>query len=163
MLYPGLEEYAISELVTTMLRWSASVFTISGCSSPPVDGKDKDPVPANLRAQLRRIAEAVYKLAKVTREEILSTSFEIVVVDSGNSFESPDMSNAFQEFQNGQVVSGDRVLCTTELGLKCVTRKGKGGFPADGNDREREGELFERRMLLQPKVVLDSAVDVLEQ
>ena len=54
-----------------------------------------------------------------------------------------------------------RVLCTTELGLKCVTRKGKGGFQPEGS--ERESDVFEKRMLLQPKVVLDSAVDVLEQ
>lgn len=146
-----------------MLRWSASVFTISGCSSPPVDGKDKDPVPANLRAQLRRIAEAVYKLAKVTREEILSTSFEVVLVESGNSFESVDMSNAFQEFQAtpNPPIGGDRVLCTTELGLKCVTRMGKSVQPLEGS--EKDNDVFERRMLLQPKVVLDSAVDVLEQ
>ena len=30
MLYPGLEEYAVTELVTTMLRWSSSVFTLCG-------------------------------------------------------------------------------------------------------------------------------------
>jgi hypothetical protein len=166
MLYPGLEEYAISELVTTMLRWSASVFTISGCSSPPVDGRDKDPVPANLRAQLRRIAEAVYKLAKVTREEILSTSFEVVLVESGTAFDGLDMSNAFQEFQASAhvPVGADRVLCTTELGLRCVTRKGKGALSSEAvAGAEKEGNVFEKRVLLQPKVVLDSAVDVLDQ
>ena len=54
MLYPGLEEYAVTELVTAMLRWSSSVFTLCGSSyTPSAD--------TSLNAQLRRIAEAVYK------------------------------------------------------------------------------------------------------
>lgn len=156
-LYPGLEEYAISELVTTMLRWSAAVFTVSGCSSSQVG--DKNAVPANLRAQLRRIAEAVYKLAKVTREDILSTSFEVMLIESGGSFDNVDMMNAFPEFnaQSNPTVGDDRVLCTTELGLKCVTRKSKTTPSA-----EADGDVLERRTLLHPKVVLDSAVDALE-
>lgn len=159
-LYPGLEDYAVSELVTTMLRWTSAVFSVSGCSSS-ASHDSKDPVPSNLRAQLRRVAEAVYKLAKVTREEILSTSFEVMLVESGGSFESADMANAFQEFHSlpSPNPAGDRVLCTTELGLKCVTRKGKNSTSAG---TEGDGDVFERRVLLQPKVVLDSAVDALE-
>lgn len=174
MLYPGLEEYAISELVTTMLWWSASVFTVSGCSSPPVDGKDsKDPIAgANLCAQLRRIAEAVYKLANVSREEILSTSFEVALVQSGDPFEDALMTNKMRDYEVFVAdeaerpaspharTDGGKVLCTTELGLRCVTRKAN---TAQMQEEGVEGELFESRTLLLPKVVLHSAVDAIER
>ncbi|KIP05864.1 hypothetical protein PHLGIDRAFT_107713 [Phlebiopsis gigantea 11061_1 CR5-6] len=152
-LYPGLEEYAVSELVTTMLRWSAAVFDVSGCSP-----KDKsDASSSTLRSQLRRIAEAVYKLALVTREDILSTNFEVVLVESGGAFDGVSMCNAFAEGHDGaHGRAGDKILCTTELGLKCTTRRGKGQ-----TERESVDEMFERRTLLQPKVVLEEAVDAI--
>ncbi|KAF7799775.1 hypothetical protein EIP86_011017 [Pleurotus ostreatoroseus] len=160
-LYPGLEEYAVSELVTTMMRWSGTVFAVSGCRLPASDGKEKDSVTMSLRAQLRRIAEAVFKLARITREEILSTSFEVVLAESGQPFSSSMMSNALDEYRhgpsNGRSTQGN-VLCTTELGLKCITRKGR----AAGSSALSEEDIFERRVLLQPKVVLDSTVDALD-
>ncbi|KAH8099955.1 hypothetical protein BXZ70DRAFT_1000522 [Cristinia sonorae] len=184
-LYPGLEEYAISELVTTMLRWSSSVFILSGCTSAPHNNHPKPPsgkepiVPvlhaATLRAQLRRIAEAVCKLARVTREEILSTSFEVVSVECGGAFEEESMLNAFSDHHEhltavngnrngraGKKGQGGNVLCTTELGLKCTTRKGKSIMAVESDAGEQKEDVFERRMLLPPKVVLDSAVDALD-
>lgn len=151
-LYPGLEEYAVSELITTMLRWSAAVFDVSGCSS-----KDKsDSSNSTLRSQLRRIAEAAYKLSLVTREDILSTNFEAVIVESGVAFDSANMCNAFADGYDGAGgKAGERVLCTTELGLKCITRRGKNYLEGT------EADAFERRLLLQPKVVLEEAVDAI--
>lgn len=127
-----------------------------------------------LRAQLRRIAEAVCKLARVTREEILSTSFEVISVESGGLFDEAGMLNAFRDHHellangnghsNGKVNGkgeGGKILCTTELGLKCTTRKGKSITLVD-SDADLKEDLFEKRVLLPPKVVLDSAVDALE-
>ncbi|EJF64977.1 hypothetical protein DICSQDRAFT_52749 [Dichomitus squalens LYAD-421 SS1] len=185
MLYPGLEEYAVTELVTTMLRWSSAVFTLCGSANAPTASD------SSLHAQLRRIAEAVYKLARVTREDILSTTFEVLVVDSGTPFEPGKMLNKMREGEHdgdehGSQIGADvdlvslngngtgaakangahdsgRVLCTTELGLRCVTRrelKGSGGGFAEAGP---EGDAFESRLLLPPKVLLDSAMDVIER
>lgn len=192
MLYPGLEDYAVTELVTTMFRWSTAVFALCGSSNAPT------PSDASLNATLRRIAEAVYKLARVTREEILSTTFEVLTVDGGVSFEPGRMLNKMREGEyegddhasqlsaftdghyghtnghsngNGMLTNGNgrangtpdsgRVLCTTELGLRCTTRRDArtSGFPDTG----AEGDAFESRMLLLPKVLLDSAMDVIER
>lgn len=177
MLYPGLEEYAITELVATMLRWSSTIFALAG-SSPTLE-----PSPALVPStQLRRIAEAVYRLARVTREEILSTGFEVVLVDSGETFNEGAMSNKMKHYE--EVIAADdseivqsqstvrsgggrangadtgKVLCTTELGLRCVTRKSKSGSAASEDNVE---EPFESRILLLPKVVLDSALDALDR
>ncbi|KAH9838506.1 uncharacterized protein C8Q71DRAFT_807439 [Rhodofomes roseus] len=176
MLYPGLEEYAITELVATMLRWSSTVFALAG-SSPTTE-----PSPALVPStQLRRIAEAVYRLARVTREEILSTSFEVVLVDSGEPFEEGSMSNKMRDYEeciiddatsvqsyssgrsSGARAGGannGRVLCTTELGLRCVTRKSRRASTASEDNVE---EPFEDRILLTPKVVLNSALEAIDR
>jgi hypothetical protein len=156
-LYPGLEEYAVTELVTTMLRWSAAVFDVSGCS--PKDRSDS--ATSTFRTQLRRIADAVYKLSLVTREEILSTNFEIMLVESGVTFDVANMSNAFSGGHSaGHSKDGEKVLCTTELGLKCITRRGKNSAPLTRSEGA-DADTFERRVLLQPKVVLEEAVDAI--
>ncbi|KAI0649142.1 hypothetical protein C8Q79DRAFT_903084 [Trametes meyenii] len=193
MLYPGLEEYAVTELVTTMLRWSNAVFTLCGATNAPT-------ADTSLHAQLRRIAEAVYKLARVTREDILSTTFEVLVVDGGIPFEPGRMLNKMREGEGdehaaaamtmamadlgmpaggpGAMPNGlglglghakihaahpedvGRVLCTTELGLRCVTRRdARSSVIGSGVDADP----FESRMLLLPKVLLDSAMDVIER
>ncbi|KAL6307415.1 hypothetical protein BKA93DRAFT_836081 [Sparassis latifolia] len=172
VLYPGLEEYAVTELVTTMLRWSAAVFAISGS-----DASSPSTALHSLSSQLRRIAEAAYKLARITREEILSTSFEVVFVESGDAYEDARMTNKMRDYGEGVAGAEEhaahcpaangrasresgRVLCTTELGLRCVTRKDTRTFAAE---EVGAGELFESRMLLLPKVVLDSAMEAIER
>ncbi|OCH94419.1 hypothetical protein OBBRIDRAFT_810547 [Obba rivulosa] len=150
MLYPGLEEYAVTELANTMMRWSNTVFTLSGSTSPA------DPP---LSGRLRRIADAVFNLARITREEILSTAFEIMLIDSGDSFEKATMTNKMKEFDvESAGRTGDKVLCTTELGLRCVTRKNR----SIGLGDRGEGE-YEVRILLPPKVILDSAVEAVDR
>jgi len=176
MLYPGLEEYAITELVATMLKWSSTVFALAG-SSPTTE-----PSPALVPStQLRRIAEAVYRLARVTREEILSTSFEVVLVESGETFDEGSMSNKMRDYEefiaddaasvhsyssgkSGGARAGGpntgKVLCTTELGLRCMTRKSKRASTASEDNTE---EPFENRILLLPKVVLNSALEAIDR
>ncbi|EMD31350.1 hypothetical protein CERSUDRAFT_119913 [Gelatoporia subvermispora B] len=149
MLYPGLEEYAVTELANTMMRWSHTVFTLSGSTSP------MDPA---LSGRLRRIAEAVFNIARITREDVLSTTFEVMLVDSGDSFEKATMTNKMKEFDaESSGRSGDKVLCTTELGLRCITRKSK-SVELQG---DRGGD--ESRILLPPRVVLDSAVEAFDR
>ncbi|KAI0635902.1 hypothetical protein C8Q77DRAFT_600828 [Trametes polyzona] len=182
MLYPGLEEYAVTELVTTMHRWTSAVFMLCGSGSSPTSGPDA----SSLLAQLRRIAEAVYKLARVTREDILSTAFEVLVVEGGVPFEPRRMLNKMREGEadeldlanghghghghgmalnghgHGKTHTGEggRVLCTTELGLRCVTRRETRSSTIEpGADMDA----FESRLLLLPKVLLDSAMDVIER
>lgn len=207
-IYPGLEEYAVSDLSNTMLRYSSSVFNLCGVS-PAANGTGpqvptKDIVPQlnspTLNAQLRRIAEATAKIARVTREDILSTTFEVILVNPSSSFDEVGMINAFREIHFGSQVSSpngngsatpasgvenekqskggstkptkngttvvvkNQVLCTTELGLRCVTRKGQTSLEngASVAEEAQSSDLFETRVLLAPKVVLDSAVKALD-
>lgn len=69
---------------------------------------------------------------------------------------------------NGKANSGKcdgvgKVLCTTELGLKCITKKAKmiNGDDGETSSANKVVDPFEKRVLLAPKVMLDSAVDAL--
>ncbi|KAJ7587956.1 hypothetical protein C8J56DRAFT_785725, partial [Mycena floridula] len=143
-LYPRLEEFAVNDLIETIFRWSSDVFIISGCSNPPKASYSIEGLRSRFGTQVRRISSAVYKLAKITREDIMSTNFEIIAVENGIQFSGKDMTDAFEDYGS----SGGAVLCTTDMGLSCATRKGEG--------------LVERRLLLRPKVVLESVADVLD-
>jgi hypothetical protein len=149
-LHPGLGENAVIDLTEAIFRWGSDVFLISGCVDP-------ETIPTLLRArfgsQVQRIARAVCKVAQVTREEIMSTNFDLIAVGYGQAFDGQRMSDAFGDFGT----SRGTVLCTTELGLTCTTRKGgrePGKMVEDGT--------IEGRLLLQPKVVLESVMDFLD-
>jgi len=177
-MYPSLTEYSITELTDTVLRWSSDIFLIAGCLTyeSTISSSSSSSLPAaspntSLRSRfgdhIRRFSKSVIHLAKILREEILSTSFELIAIDpndcksssssnglSGPPFHERTMVDAFGEYGH----SHGCVLATMELGLRCVTRIGT----REGVGSEEE-VLLEQRVLLMPKVVLESVLDVLDQ
>ncbi|KAH8832714.1 hypothetical protein DL96DRAFT_1811307 [Flagelloscypha sp. PMI_526] len=135
-LHPDMDEIATDEMTETILRWAADVLVISGCP-------DSHTLKSRFASQLKRITWSVARLTKVLREEIMSTNFDIFAIEGGQGFEHNLMKDAFGEYSR---TSGS-VLTTTELGVRCLTRM------PDGSP--------ERRVLLLPKVVVESVVDVL--
>jgi len=191
-IYPTLAEYSVNELSDTILRWCADILAIANChsfsraspvqspgSSPPVSfSPPKAILPPTPAAQLRqlyqdqikRISRAVLRLASVTKEEIMSTSFEIIIADPSSPFEERELLDAFGEYGD----SSGKILVTMELGLRCVTRvtenikgpgeNGTGSGHVKGTPNKDNGEgKFESRLLLQPKVVLESVLEVLDR
>jgi hypothetical protein len=189
-IYPTLAEYSVNELSDTILRWCADILAIANChsfsraspvqspsSSPPVSfSPPKSTLPPTPAAQLRhlyldqirRISRAVLRLASVTKEEIMSTSFEVTIADPSSSFEEGEMVDAFGEYSE----SSGKLLVTMGLGLRCVTRisevvvngQGDDGTKVNGAMSKENGEgKFETRLLLQPKVVLDSVLEMLDR
>lgn len=190
-IYPTLTDYSINELSDTILRWCADIFLIANChsfspshtspspsSSPPISISPPTATPpltpsAQLRQlyldQIRRISRAVMRLANVTREDIMSTSFEVAIADPSVTFQEGEMVDAFGDYSE----THGRILVTMELGLKCVTRViDTIGEPVNGNSAQGQNEkggsalveegVLESRLLLQPKVVLESVLEVLD-
>jgi hypothetical protein len=83
----------------------------------------------------------------------MSTNFEVVLSEQGRSFDPSCMINAFGTFGE----SSGAVLCSTELGLRCVTKK-NARAAADGLV---EG-CVDSTMLLLPKVILEGVADLLD-
>ncbi len=195
-IYPTLTDYSVGELTDTILRWCTDIFLLANCQSfsPPPTVRSPSSSPslsisppssmppptpaAQLRSlyadQIRRISRAVMRLASVTREEIMSTSFEVTIADPSGEFTGREMVDAFGDYGE----SHGKVLATMELGLKCITRVSViTDGPINGNGQHVEGKhgvgrivsgevgeaAFEQRLLLQPKVVLESVLEVLDR
>ena len=152
-IYPTLTEYSVNELSDTILRWSADIFIVAGWQSFSSSATTNGPITTVLRNlyldQIKRISRSVLRLAKVTREDIMSTTFEVVVADPTQIFRDSskshseidleldmddgtpnnsdkgglNMVDAFAEYGE----SKGRVLATMELGLRCITRSGAVG------------------------------------
>ncbi|KAF9478305.1 hypothetical protein BDN70DRAFT_809000 [Pholiota conissans] len=145
-IYPTLTEYSVNELADTILRWCTDIFLLANCQSfsPPSTAQS----PSLYLDQIRRISRSVMRLASVTREEIMSTSFEVTIADPSGSFAAGEMVDAFGDYGE----SHGKVLATMELGLRCITRVMGSGE-----------SMLEPRLLLQPKVVLESVLEVLDR
>ncbi|KIJ67004.1 hypothetical protein HYDPIDRAFT_174280 [Hydnomerulius pinastri MD-312] len=152
-LHPELNDYATNEMTETIFRWTLDVFLICGSTNPQPTASSREAFRSRFGAQVKRISKSACRLAQITREEIMSTSFEVVGADSGRMFDAQEMMDAFEDYGT----SKGAVLCTTELGLRCSTRKVATESVAPSE------EATDRRLLLRPKVVLESAVDMIDQ
>ncbi|KAG1887025.1 hypothetical protein F4604DRAFT_1719683 [Suillus subluteus] len=150
-LHPELNEYAINEMTETIFRWSLDIFLISGSTNPQPNPASRENFRARFGAQVKRISKAACRLAQVTKEEIMSANFEVIAADSGQPFDGQEMMDAFEDYRSSDGV----VLCTTELGLRCSTSK-------PTSDASTSEESIDRRILLRPKVVLESVVEVID-
>ena len=81
----------------------------------------------------------------------MSANFEVIAADSSQPFDGQEMTDAFEDYGSSNGV----VLCTTELGLRCSTRKA-------ASDAPPSEESIDRRILLRPKVVLESVAEVID-
>ncbi|KAK2460280.1 hypothetical protein APHAL10511_007669 [Amanita phalloides] len=221
-VYPTLDDYAAQKLTDTIIRWSADVFLISGCtsihdiSSPTVSSSPPNPrslstqasfaslasssvstastsnanstssstitnanattplresLKAHFGDQVRRLARSATRLATTLREEILSTSFDVIAMDHTHQFNPATMYDYMAphaQAQPGGVTNGNNgagtiegaasaaVLATTELGLLCTTRMGNRESIGD------EDVTIEKRLLLKPRVVLENVLEMLD-
>ncbi|TFY66802.1 hypothetical protein EVG20_g4287 [Dentipellis fragilis] len=152
-LYPRLQENAINDFVDNIVRGCIDIFTLCYCTNTDIPLTSKDALKARFGSQIRHIAHAACKVAHITKEETMSTNFEIVLAEQSKPFDQTTMINAFA----GYDVAGGSVLATTELGLRCSTRK-----TAKLSSFGPVGEIVERKTLLQPKVILETVAQLLD-
>jgi hypothetical protein len=223
-IYPTLAAYSANELAETVLRWTVDILVIAGCvgiggpgspsvssampaqsanSSPPSQASPSIPNPNQLFALTRprllpsliHLTRALTTLENVLRQDVLSTSFDLVIPEFGSMWNARVMSDMFGGGAGAgphvpRASTGGRVLGCVEIGLGCRTRMGFKGPPpspltpstssAGGKgllssgspiaqqpppnpqaDSGKPEVVYDERLLLQPKVVLESVVDLL--
>ncbi|KAF8440444.1 hypothetical protein L210DRAFT_3401275 [Boletus edulis BED1] len=153
-LHPELADYAVNEMTDTIFRWSLDLFLICGYTGPQSNPSFREAFRTRFGSQVKRISKSACRVAQIIREEIISTNFEVIGADSGRTFDAQEMVDAFEDYGTPR----GTVLCTTELGLRCSTNKATNLEPSASRE-----ENIERRLLLRPKVILESAVDMLDQ
>ncbi|KAF8126934.1 hypothetical protein EV363DRAFT_1517742 [Boletus edulis] len=154
VLHPELADYAVNEMTDTIFRWSLDLFLICGYTGPQSNPSFREAFRTRFGSQVKRISKSACRVAQIIREEIISTNFEVIGADSGRTFDAQEMVDAFEDYGTPR----GTVLCTTELGLRCSTNKATNLEPSASRE-----ENIERRLLLRPKVILESAVDMLDQ
>lgn len=81
----------------------------------------------------------------------MSTSFDVIAINQNDPYNPNCMCDAFGDYG----ASHGPILATMELGLRCTTRLRQ-------SEPSGAGTMLEQRMLLLPKVVLESVLDVLD-
>ncbi|KAF9267817.1 hypothetical protein L218DRAFT_893993 [Marasmius fiardii PR-910] len=152
-IYPYLDDYSSNELAETMYRWSADIFVVAGGQNDKGSLTSRDGLRARFEEQIRRITKTTCKLAQVTKEEIMSTCFEIAAIEHSDTFDPRRMCDSFSEYG----ASRGSIVTTTELGLQCRTRKS-----VTFNDSGSVDGGTETRLLLAPRVILDSVLDFVD-
>lgn len=152
-LHPELADYAVNEMTETIFRWSFDLFLICGNTTLQSHASFRESFRTRFGSQVKRISKSACRIACIIREEIMSTNFEVIGADSGRAYDAQEMVDVFEDYGTPR----GAVLCTIELGLRCSTRN-----PIVEQSASRE-EATERRLLLRPKVILESAVDMLDQ
>ncbi|KAJ6513176.1 hypothetical protein C8R45DRAFT_1088242 [Mycena sanguinolenta] len=130
-LYPGLTEYAAEELRETICRWTSDIL-VGACATN--EATSRAWIRENFGEQVGRMVKAVTGIAQICKEEIMSTNFDLLVIEPGQAFDERMMFDAFGEYG----VSHGAVLATTELGLKRMSRRD-----------DRTG--VEQQLLVKPK------------
>ncbi|KAK1225006.1 hypothetical protein PQX77_012075 [Marasmius sp. AFHP31] len=152
-IYPYLDDYSSNELAETMYRWSADILLISGGQNDKGSLTSRDGLRTRFGDQIRRITKTTCKLAQVTKEEIMSTCFEIVAIEHSDTFDPRRMADSFSEYG----ASTGNIVTTTELGLQCRTRRGITYSESGSVDNGTE-----TRVLLAPRVILESVLDFVD-
>ena len=150
VLNPRLEDAAVHDFITQILRAWADILVL--CGGAPSE-LTLDTLRSRYGAQTQRVVRSACTLARMLHEDIMSTNFEVILAEQGREFDASRMTNAFGTFAEASGV----VLCPTELGLRCSTKK-NARAAADGLV---EGTV-DQTMLLLPKVVLEGVADILD-
>ncbi|KAJ6576577.1 hypothetical protein DFH09DRAFT_914824 [Mycena vulgaris] len=136
-LYPGLTQYSAEELRETIYRWTSDIL-VAACATH--ESTSRAWIRETFGEQVGRMVKSVAGIAQICKEEIMSTNFDVIMVEPGQLFDERIMTDAFGV---GEGESHGAVVATTELGLRRMTRR--------GNERT-----VEQQLLVRPKVILDS-------
>ncbi|EIW80669.1 hypothetical protein CONPUDRAFT_82793 [Coniophora puteana RWD-64-598 SS2] len=149
---------ALNHISTTLLDGLAHILLAARCTTPP--GDVKRALADKYTHRFALLAGLALDVNRVIGEDVTSSEYEVLAVKSGVVFERGEMEDAYDDGHshshshshsagNG---SAAKVLCPTDLGLVQRTKLAGG----------REGR-WDVKVLLKPKVALESVVDFMDE
>ncbi|KIJ63514.1 hypothetical protein HYDPIDRAFT_92172, partial [Hydnomerulius pinastri MD-312] len=95
------------------------------------------------------------RVNKIVGEDVTSGDLEVLAVRSATPYDGSWMEDSYDDGNSERGVGGGaKVLCATDLGLRKKTRVAMTG------EREKQWEI---KVLLKPKVALESVVDIMDE
>ncbi|KAI0733487.1 hypothetical protein C8Q72DRAFT_811365 [Fomitopsis betulina] len=176
---PGSPPPPYAQLNETNLRGLLAILAVSGCTDSR--GVHRDPLRSRFGAALARIGDRAERIAGAVREGVMSSIFEVTWVNAGSLARRDKEEKWFDWATMENVYAGhgserSKVLCTVEFGLACVRRgawtdangadtrpktNGSASTSANGAVANGSTESLTRNVLMKPKVLLESVIDIL--
>lgn len=141
------ESQLIASITPHLVGHFSNIMLVAGCSVAPeilyasVDKKLSDRIVLLFKLALQ--------LNKIVMEEITSADLRIATVPFETIYSAEQMEDAYAD--GDPATGGVRVLCTTDLGLRRITR-----LTTSGENQ------WDDKLLLKPKVALKTVVDSMD-
>lgn len=135
-----------------MISGLADILLTTGCPAPKSDVTSA--LISKFADKLSFLASLAMRVNKIVGEDVTSGDFEVLAVLPATAFDVTTMEDSYDDGRSaktrGNTVS--KVLCATDLGLRKKTRMGMTG--------EKQ---WETKVLLKPKVALESVIEIMDE
>ncbi|EGO26438.1 hypothetical protein SERLADRAFT_463507 [Serpula lacrymans var. lacrymans S7.9] len=142
------EPETLETLASSITNGLVDILVTAGCSAPI--NKIQEKLKTAFNTKIAVMVDLAIRLNRAIGEDITSGNMEVVAVSSAMPYDPAKMDNAYEDGQP-QDSASIRVLCPTDLGLQRLSK-----VSMTGEDE------WDTKMLLKPKVAIESVVDSLE-
>ncbi|KIJ63517.1 hypothetical protein HYDPIDRAFT_91928, partial [Hydnomerulius pinastri MD-312] len=129
------------------------VLIVAGCDTPGSDIISA--LSSKFTEKISFLVSLAIRVNKIVGEDVTSGDLEVWAVRPATPYDANLMEDSYDDGSSGRGEGGRaKVLCATDLGLRKKTRVAMMG------EKEKQWEI---KMLLKPKVALESVVDIMDE
>lgn len=132
-----------------MVSGLGDILLTTGCTAPKLDITSA--LTSKFAEKLSFLASLAMRVNKIVGEDVTSGDFEVLAIPPATAFDVTTMEDSYDDGRSAKANNISKVLCATDLGLRKKTRVGMTG--------ERQ---WETKVLLKPKVALESIVEIMD-
>lgn len=135
-----------------MISVFGDILLAAGCTAPKSDITSA--FSSKFAEKLSFLVSLAMRVNKIIGEDVTSGDFEVLAVEPKDAFDVTTMEDSYDDGGSARGKSDNvpKVLCATDLGLRKKTRVGMTG--------EKQ---WETKVLLKPKVALESIVEIMDE
>jgi hypothetical protein len=141
-------------MTTKAISGLSDILLAAGCTASKSDIVSG--LSSKFTDKISLLVSLAIRVNKIIGEDVTSGDFEVLAVPPATAFDGATMEDSYDDASSPSARGGTmpKVLCATDLGLRKKTRVGMVG------EKEKQWEI---KMLLKPKVALESVVDIMDE
>lgn len=142
-----------AEITSRIISGLADVLLAAGCTGSTAELTAA--LAAKFTEKISFLVSLAVRVNKIVGEDVTSGDLEVLAVMPATPFDAASMEDSYDDGTPASSAGGAarRVLCATDLGLRKRTRVAMTG------EKEKQWEI---KMLLKPKVALESVVEIMD-
>ncbi|KAG8220565.1 hypothetical protein J3R82DRAFT_3298 [Butyriboletus roseoflavus] len=140
------------QIATKIFSGLSDILLTAGCTAPKSDITSA--LSSKFAEKLSFLVSLAMRVNKIVGEDVTSGDFEVMAVLPATAFDLMTMDDSYDDGGSAKARENtmSKVLCATDLGLRKKTRVGMTG--------EKQ---WETKVLLKPKVALESVMDIMDE